>query len=91
MSFESVQGLKITSTMETGIVPSFWVGSTLCTQLYPQESPIYIGAPGSSWIWQGILENVNNGAHQLTLTNISNAAAADSQVWIIFLSKQITQ
>ena len=78
MSCESVaQNLKIRSTTETGITPSIRPGSVSCSQLLPAESPKYIGALGSSWVWQGILENVVDGVHQLTLTNISNAAGTD--------------
>src|SRR5437667_1765310 len=74
MSCESVtRNLKIKSTTETGIIPSIRRETVSCSQLNPPEPPTYIGALGSSWVWQGTLEYVYDGVHQLTLTNISNA------------------
>ena len=79
MSCEAVaKGLTISSTTEMGVIPSIQTGSVSCSQLSPPESPKYIGALGSSWVWQGTLENVHDGVHQLTLTNVSNAAGNDS-------------
>lgn len=79
MSCESVTKLlKIKSTTEVGVFPSIRAGSVSCSQLSPQESPKYVGALGSSWAWRCVLENVHDGVHQLTLTNVSNAAGIDS-------------
>ena len=79
MSCDSVaNGLNITSRTESGVIPSIQVGSVSCSQLSPQEAPNLVGALGSAWIWQGILENVDDGVHQLTLTNVPNAAGTDS-------------
>ena len=79
MSCDSVtNGLNITSRTETGVIPSIRLGSVSCSQLSPPETPDFSGALGSSWVWQGILENVYDGVHQLTLTNIFNAAGNDS-------------
>ena len=78
MSCESLTAnLNFRSTTEVGILPNIKVGSISCTAIVPTESPTYIGALGSVWVWQGILENVYDGVHQLSLTNISNAAGTD--------------
>jgi alpha-1,3-glucan synthase len=79
MSCQAVtNGLVITSTTATGIIPQIQPGSVTCSAISPPEDPNYIGALGSVWSWQGILENVSDGVHQLTLTNISNSAGTDS-------------
>jgi len=79
MSCEAVtSGLIIKSTTETGDVPSIKAGSVSCWDISPPDSPKYIGALGSSWVWKAELENVHDGIHQLTLTNISNSAGTDS-------------
>ena len=81
MSCESVtQNLKIKSSTETGIIPSIQTETVSCSLLNPPESPTNIGALGSAWVWQGMLENVHDGVHQLTLTNISAAAGTDSTI-----------
>ena len=79
MSCDSVtRGLKITSTTETGATPQIQSGSVSCSAITPAEAPEYIGALGSVWSWKATLENVPDGVHQLTLTNISNSAGKDS-------------
>ena len=79
MSCDAVtKGIKITSITEAGVTPSIQASSVSCSQISPPESPAYVGAPGSSWVWRGTLENVFDGAHQLTLTNITNSAGTDS-------------
>ena len=79
MSCESVtNGLTINSTTESGDVPTIKSGSVSCLDISPPEPPEYIGALGSSWTWQAQLENVHDGVHQLTLTNITNTASTDS-------------
>jgi alpha-1,3-glucan synthase len=79
MSCESVTvNLNFTSTTEVGILPNIKLGSVSCAAISPVESPTYIGALGSAWTWQGIVENVYDGVHQLSLINISNAAGTDT-------------
>jgi len=72
------QGLTFTSTTEAGITPSIRSGSVSCLEISPPENPQYIGALPSVWVWEATLENVYDGVHQLTLSNISNAAGTDS-------------
>jgi alpha-1,3-glucan synthase len=79
MSCDAVtKGLTIKSTTETGTVASINMGSINCADISPPEDPTYVGALGSSWIWQATLENIHDGVHQLTLTNITNSAGTDS-------------
>jgi alpha-1,3-glucan synthase len=79
MSCESVtSGLTIKSTTQTSDVPQIRAGSVTCSTISPPEAPTYIGALGSSWVWKATLEQVNDGIHQLTLTNISNSENSDS-------------
>lgn len=79
MSCDSVtNGLKITSTTAGGGTPNILAGSVSCTAINPADAPTYIGALGSVWSWKATLVNVQDGIHQLTLTNISNPAGTDS-------------
>ena len=79
MSCDSVtNGLNIISRTERGIKAAIRSGSVSCTQLSPAENPKYEGGIGSSWSWSATLENVYDGVHQLTLTNVSNSARTDT-------------
>ena len=85
MSCESVtNGLTITSTTDSGDVPAIKSGSVSCSDISPSEPRKYIGALGSSWVWQAQLENVHDGIHRLTLTNITNSAGTDSTRVLFF-------
>ena len=79
MSCDAVtKGLTITSTTETGVTPDVQAGSIVCSAINPPIPPGVIGGLGSLWSWSAVLENVDDGIHQLTLTNISNFAGTDS-------------
>ena len=71
--YDVTNGLTISSTTEVGVIPSIQASSVSCSPISPPESPKYIGALPSSWMWQGTLENVYDGVHQLTLSNIFNS------------------
>lgn len=79
MSCDSVtKGMTFTSVTETGVTPQIQQGSVSCSQINPPEDPEQIGALPSTWSWKGTIENVADGMHQITLTNISNSAGTDS-------------
>jgi alpha-1,3-glucan synthase len=79
MSCEAVtQGLTITSTTEASDNATIDGSSVTCSAISPPENPVIVGALGSTWIWQATLQNVHDGIHQITLTNISNSAGTDS-------------
>jgi alpha-1,3-glucan synthase len=79
MSCEAVtQGLTITSATEASDNATIDASSVTCSAISPPENPAIVGALGSTWIWQATLQNVHDGIHQITLTNISNSAGTDS-------------
>ncbi len=79
MSCDSVsQGMTFKSITEAGVTPQIQQGSVSCSQINPPEDPEQIGALPSTWSWKGTIQNVADGIHQITLTNISNSAGTDS-------------
>jgi alpha-1,3-glucan synthase len=79
MSCDSVtKSLTINSTTESGVTPQIQQNSISCSSINPALAPNHLGALGTVWSWSATLENVDDGVHQLTLTNISNNAGTDS-------------
>jgi alpha-1,3-glucan synthase len=79
MSCNSItNGLSIVSTTENGQTANIQQGSITCGQISPPEDPTYFGGLGSFSFWSATLENVYDGVHKLTLTNVSNAGSTDS-------------
>ena len=79
MSCDSVtNSLSINSTTATGVTAQIQQGSVSCSAINPALAPTYVGALGSVWSWSATLENIDDGVHQLTLSNISNSAGTDS-------------
>lgn len=86
--YDVTNGLTISSTTEVGVIPSIQASSVSCSPISPPELPKYIGALPSSWMWQGTLENVYDGVHQLSLSTIFNFAGTDStRVWSLILPR----
>lgn len=79
MSCSSISsGMTFKSITEAGVSPQIQPGSVSCTSISPPEDPQQIGALPSVFSWKATLQNVADGIHQITLTNVSNSAGTDS-------------
>ncbi|KAF7509611.1 hypothetical protein GJ744_007649 [Endocarpon pusillum] len=71
------ESITFNSTTLSGNKPTVNTGSVSCDFLGDSEPPEYIGGIAGAWKWSATLDGVENGIHQLTLSNASVAGGGD--------------
>lgn len=72
MDCDSVtQSISLTSSTESGKVPSVDTGSVSCKAI-TTEPTRYVGEIASAWVWAADLTGVYNGIHKLTVKSPTN-------------------
>lgn len=69
--------ITINSTTVSGNKPTVNTGSVSCEGLGDTEAPEYIGGIAGAWKWSATLDGVENGIHQVTISNASVSGGGD--------------
>ncbi|KAF2011183.1 glycosyltransferase family 5 protein [Aaosphaeria arxii CBS 175.79] len=65
-----IRSFSIQSSTGTGEVARLNASSVICTKIPPKKQR-YVGQIASQWVFKGTLENVYDGIHVYTVTNVS--------------------